>query len=676
MTTKDLCEQCGTPLPTSGGSCPRCMMKLGERPSAPSSSSPPPGPPSPTPREIAPDFPQLEILEFIGRGGMGVVYKARQRGLDRLVALKILPDECSADPTFAERFEREARVLARLDHPHIVRVHDAGKNGERYWLLMEFVDGLTLRNLGVEGSVTPRQSLALVTQICEALQYAHDAGVVHRDIKPENILVDRHGVVKIADFGLAKLLGHEAGGVTLTRSDQAMGTLQYMAPEQVRHPLEVDHRADIYSLGVVFYELLTGELPVGNFPLPSDREGVDANLDEVVLKSLEREPDRRYQSATDVRVEVERVSEVDAADPIGHVGSGGSAKEAGGGKHAVAQTPRARRGLGVGWVLLAGGCLLLLLLGAAAILAPVFFVRSQRASALEELESAHATELERRAENAAFSQTVPVVTPVTFSQVASAVGDVFPLTAERDLEMNATIQLGAGITRRSRESQRERKRVEVLEVTDGVITRAQVTYEEIEETKTSRGKPVPTEESPLLGKSYLLFRGEDGLLIVENARGETPPDSEREAVERLNGDFGRPGSYFDLLPKSAVLPGSPIDISSGVLRDLMNLDSKSGTEVEILTAVMTLRETEIIDGQEAGRFDVQIEMEMYHEKGMVMKSDLEGELLLTLDTSRPLLFELSGPFTLGSDHSAGSAPTSLVEIEGDGEMKIRRTGSF
>jgi serine/threonine protein kinase len=147
-----------------------------------------------------------------------------------------------------------------------------------------------------------------VPQICEALQYAHDQGVVHRDIKPENILLDKRGQVKIADFGLAKLLGQEAADSALTGSRQVMGTPHYMAPEQMEKPLAVDHRADIYSLGVVFYEMLTGELPLGRFAPPSQRVHVDVRLDEVVFRALEKEPERRYQHASEVKTEVESIT--------------------------------------------------------------------------------------------------------------------------------------------------------------------------------------------------------------------------------------------------------------------------------------------------------------------------------------------------------------------------------
>jgi serine/threonine protein kinase len=159
------------------------------------------------------------------------------------------------------------------------------------------------------GKLAPHEALAIVPQICEALQYAHDVGVVHRDIKPENILLDRKGRVKIADFGLANVLGRPEKSGMLTGSRQVMGTPYYMAPEQIERPQEVDHRADIYSLGVVFYEMLTGELPLGRFAPPSRKVDVDARLDEVVLRALESEPERRYQYASEVKTDVERLSQ-------------------------------------------------------------------------------------------------------------------------------------------------------------------------------------------------------------------------------------------------------------------------------------------------------------------------------------------------------------------------------
>jgi serine/threonine protein kinase len=267
-----------------------------------------PGSVPPSLEEVAKQFPQLEVVELLGQGGMGIVYKARQPRLDRLVALKILPTEAGRDPAFAERFAREARALAKLTHPGIVTVYDFGESDGHFYLLMEFVDGLNLRHLLRERRLKPDEALKIIPQICEALQYAHDQGVIHRDIKPENILLDKKGHTKIADFGLAKLLGQKATDSALTGSQQVMGTPHYMAPEQMERPLAVDHRADIYSLGVVFYEMLTGELPLGRFAPPSQKVHVDVRLDDVVLRALEKEPGRRYQHASDVKAEVETIS--------------------------------------------------------------------------------------------------------------------------------------------------------------------------------------------------------------------------------------------------------------------------------------------------------------------------------------------------------------------------------
>jgi tRNA A-37 threonylcarbamoyl transferase component Bud32 len=271
----------------------------------------PTGPPPfvpPKPHELAEHFPQLDILELVGHGGMGAVYKARQIALDRPVALKIIRPETADDPTFAERFAREARALAHLNHPNIVTVHDFGRAAGVYYLLMEYVDGVNLRQALHQEKLTPEQALTIVPQICEALEYAHHEGVVHRDIKPENVLLDRRGRVKIADFGLAKLVNQSATDLHLTGTRQVMGTPNYMSPEQMERPHEVDHRADIYSLGVVLYEMLTGELPIGRFEPPSKKVHVDVRLDEIVLRSLEKQPDRRYQYVGQLKTDVEAIS--------------------------------------------------------------------------------------------------------------------------------------------------------------------------------------------------------------------------------------------------------------------------------------------------------------------------------------------------------------------------------
>ncbi len=186
---------------------------------------------------------------------------------------------------------------------------------------MEFVDGLNLRQLLLAGKMQPEQALAIVPKICEALQFAHEQGIVHRDIKPENILLDKQGRVKIADFGIAKMLGVKDGRQALTGARDVVGTPHYMAPEQVEKPLTVDHRADIYSLGVVFYEMLTGELPLGKFEPPSKKVQMDVRLDEVVLHALEKEPERRYQQVNQLKTDVETISGT-ASPAAGFAGKG------------------------------------------------------------------------------------------------------------------------------------------------------------------------------------------------------------------------------------------------------------------------------------------------------------------------------------------------------------------
>ena len=310
------CSRCGEGIPpdASEGLCPRCLLALNleTRTKSSGDTAAPSAGAAPLPAELAALaklFPQLELLECLGRGGMGVVYKARQPRLDRLAALKLLRRGQENDPRFAERFAREAQTLARLSHPNIVAIYDFGETGGQFYLLMEYVDGLSLRQLLHAGKLKPAQALTIVPPICDALQYAHEQGIVHRDIKPENILLDKQGRVKIADFGIAKLLG--TGGGALTGARDVIGTPHYMAPEQIEKPQEVDHRADIYSLGVVFYEMLTGELPLGRFQPPSScAPGVqlDVRLDAVVLRALEKLPERRYQHAGQVKTEVETIN--------------------------------------------------------------------------------------------------------------------------------------------------------------------------------------------------------------------------------------------------------------------------------------------------------------------------------------------------------------------------------
>jgi predicted Ser/Thr protein kinase len=271
----------------------------------------------PTLEGVAAAFPELEVIDVIGHGGMSAVFRVRQPQLDRIVAMKVLPKYLAATPGFAERFSREGRVLARLTHPHIVSVYDFGECSGFWFLLMEHVDGVNLRQAMRAGRFTPEQALEVVPAICDALQFAHSQGVLHRDIKPENILLDSKGRVKIADFGIAKILGDDAAdSISLTQSGAWLGTAPYMAPEQVEKPSSVDHRADIYSLGVVFYELLTGELPLGRFAAPSEKSPCHGGVDAVVFRALEKERSRRQQSASEFKTQVEGLTVARAEKPV------------------------------------------------------------------------------------------------------------------------------------------------------------------------------------------------------------------------------------------------------------------------------------------------------------------------------------------------------------------------
>ena len=293
------CPDCGAELPATreDALCSACLLRqafasrTNDGAAEETSVSPPP-----SPEEIADKFPSFDVRRCLGRGGMGVVYQARQKSLNREVAIKILAPERVDDPRFAEIFSKEAELLAKLSHPNIVTIHDFGETGGLFYLVMEYVDGVNLRDLLQAGNLEPEQALAVVPPICEALEYAHEKGVVHRDIKPENLLLDREGRVKIADFGIAALVG--AVG-------ENSGTPPYMAPEQSGG--SVDRRADIYALGVVLYEMLTGERPTVNVVAPSRKVQVDVKIDEMVLRALENEPEKRYQTAGEFRTALETV---------------------------------------------------------------------------------------------------------------------------------------------------------------------------------------------------------------------------------------------------------------------------------------------------------------------------------------------------------------------------------
>jgi serine/threonine-protein kinase len=253
------------------------------------------------------EIPGYMLRQLLGRGGMGEVWRAEQQSLGRMVAIKLLPPKLAQDPEFVARFGKEATALAALSHPNIVQIIDRGVAGDHYYFVMEYVEGTTLRDRMGRGPISSGEVLKIATQLCRAMDYAHEHHIIHRDLKPENILLDARGHVKVADFGLAGFRVPDSD-VRLTATAVAMGTVNYMAPEQRRDAGRVDGRADIYSVGVILYEMLTGELPLGRFRTPSERvNGIDARLDAVVMRTLEGDPEARYASASILGETLERL---------------------------------------------------------------------------------------------------------------------------------------------------------------------------------------------------------------------------------------------------------------------------------------------------------------------------------------------------------------------------------
>ncbi|MBL9151914.1 MAG: serine/threonine protein kinase [Verrucomicrobiales bacterium] len=255
-------------------------------------------------------IPAYEVESLLGRGGMGAVYRAVQRSLKRTVAIKVLPPTADDELKFAERFRHEAETLARLNHPGIVHIHDFGETADGLlYLVMEYVDGTDAHRLiQANGRLSEDYALAVTAHVCDALAYAHSRGVVHRDIKPANVLIDQEGKVKVADFGLAKMVDpiFDSG---LTMSNVALGTPDFVAPEVLSMGMTVDHRADLYAVGVMLYQMLTGEVPRGLFKLPSQRyQEIDPRLDGVICRALEPDREERYQSALEVRAELVEIS--------------------------------------------------------------------------------------------------------------------------------------------------------------------------------------------------------------------------------------------------------------------------------------------------------------------------------------------------------------------------------
>jgi len=266
----------------------------------------PPARPVPGP----PHIPGYRLEKLVGKGGMGEVHRAVQLSLGRVVAVKILSGELAADPTFVVRFDKEAAALATLSHPNVVSIVDKGKAENTYFLVMEYVDGPSLREVMRSPLLDIPGALRIIMEIARAIDYAHSRGVVHRDLKPENILFDEQagGIAKVTDFGLATFFDDSklTSRFNVTETHVSMGTLSYMAPEQRVDAKNADHRADVYSLGVMLYELLVGEVPIGTFDPPSQRRpGTDKRLDGIVLRCLKPSPADRYQRVADLMLELE-----------------------------------------------------------------------------------------------------------------------------------------------------------------------------------------------------------------------------------------------------------------------------------------------------------------------------------------------------------------------------------
>ncbi len=254
------------------------------------------------------------ILEKLGEGGMGVVYKAQDSKLDRLVALKFLPEHVASSAQDSTRFLQEARAAAALNHPNICTIHGIEEVEGRNFIVMEFVDGQMLQEK--KSSLSLKQAIDYGIQIAEGLAAAHEKGIVHRDIKPENIMIRKDGIVQVMDFGLAKL----RGATRLTKEGSTVGTAGYMSPEQIQGA-DTDHRSDIFSLGVLLYEMLTGQPPfkgihetavsyevvnVDSQPMSSIKVEIPPELDAIVLDCLEKDPNERTQAASQVALELKR----------------------------------------------------------------------------------------------------------------------------------------------------------------------------------------------------------------------------------------------------------------------------------------------------------------------------------------------------------------------------------
>ena len=314
----------------------------------------------PAPEHLQAMLPQYDQWEMLGCGGMGAVYKARQTSLDRLVAVKVLPPQMAEDEAeYIERFKNEARTMAKMNHPAIVAVYDFGETrDELLYIIMEYIDGTDVaRLIQAQGKLPADHALAITAHVCDALAYAHEHGVVHRDIKPANILINREGAVKVADFGLARM--HDPGQTgSLTQEGTTMGTPDYVAPEVLIIGMQVDGRADLYAVGVMLYNMLTGTIPRGTFQMPSEKTGCDTRYDAIVRKAMEQDVSRRYQTSREIRRDLDQILTVPVAKEK-------QARQAPAGGMLPRQPPPAPRPPGTPWGMIAAA---VIVLGGAAVL--------------------------------------------------------------------------------------------------------------------------------------------------------------------------------------------------------------------------------------------------------------------------------------------------------------------
>ena len=301
------------PTPPAGSALPDIAATMRLIPVPPPSTPPPPVAAITTPPQMPGEryIGKYHVKRELGRGGMGTVYLAEQPGLGREVAIKQLLQ--TADPLALRRFLQEAQVMARASHPNLVQVHDIELMGTENYIVLEFVRGKSLRDWIMQGPIPPPQVFAIMRGMLLALDYAHKRAIVHRDMKPENVLISDDGMVKVTDFGIARLMDDPGVGGTATKTGTTVGTPQYMSPEQVASS-KVDGRSDLYSAGIVFYELVTGQPPFtaseadGPFTLMAKhvqappkppsvfQPGLDPTLEAIILKSLSKRPEDRFQT--------------------------------------------------------------------------------------------------------------------------------------------------------------------------------------------------------------------------------------------------------------------------------------------------------------------------------------------------------------------------------------------